>query len=105
MTMWYIHPVNKISNEEVVRRLSERGDGSATSFELDELAEDGKKYDVIQVDYRLLREMYDETEERNGGDFSFLPFKRERSDETLKFVPEFLLRKSKNKLKFDLGRN
>jgi hypothetical protein len=97
MTMWYIHAVNKITNEEVTRRLSERGDGSADSFVIGQRAEDGKPYDVIELDFRLLREMYDETEARSGGDFTFLPFKRERSDETLKFVPEFLLKKSKNK--------
>jgi|GEM_PF-6608502 len=94
MTMWYVHPVNKVTNDEVTRRLSERGEGSAGSFEIQQLAEDGKWYDVVLIDFRLLKEMFDETDDRGGGDFAFLPFKRERSDETLKFVPEFLLRKS-----------
>lgn len=97
MTMWYVHPTNKITNEEISRRLTDNGEGSAQSFRQEVLAEDGKRYDVIQLPYRLLREMYDETTARSGGDFAFIPFKAERTDETLKFVPEFLLRKSKSR--------
>lgn len=96
MTTWYIHPVNKVTNTEATRRLAESGEGSAGSFEVQQPAEDGKPYDVVALPYRLLREMYGETE-KSGGDFAFIPFKRERSDETLKFVPEFLLKKSRHK--------
>lgn len=97
MTTWYVHPVNQVTNHEFVRRLAESGEGSAQSFRLGRLAEDGKRYDVIEVPFRLLREMYDATEKKSGGDFAFIPFKAERTDQNLKFVPEFLLEKSKSK--------
>lgn len=97
MTTWYVHPVNQVTNHEFVRRLAESGEGSAGSFRLEVPAEDDKPYDVIEVPFRLLREMYAATEKKSGGDFAFIPFKSERTDEPLKFVPEFLLEKSKNK--------
>ncbi|MGB3073506.1 MAG: hypothetical protein WBB68_04595 [Candidatus Moraniibacteriota bacterium] len=94
MTMWYVHPTNQVTNREILRRLAATGDDSAENIKVGQLAEDGKRYDVIQIPYRLLKEMYDATIKKSGGDFAFLPFKAERSDEPLKFVPEFLLEKS-----------
>lgn len=96
MTMWYVHPVNQVTNHEFARRLAESGEGSEASFRRKVRAEDGKCYDVIEVPFRLLKQMYDETVGRSGGVFVFIPFKAERSDEVLKFVPEFLLHKSRS---------
>lgn len=96
MTQWLIHPIGQLTNHEVSRRLAERGQGSNPSFSIERRAVDGKSYDVIEVDYRLLREMYEATTKR-GGDFNFLPFKAEGSKAEMEFVPEFLLKRHRSK--------
>lgn len=94
MTYWYIHPVNKVTNDEVMRRLSDEGRGSGENNYVARLAKDGKEYPVIEVKYRLLRELYHATTKR-GGDFQFLPFKAEKTTGEMDFVPEFLLTRSR----------
>lgn len=96
MTQWLIHPIGQLTNHELSRRLAERAEGSDPSYCISRKAEDGKEYDVIEVDYRLLREMYEATTKK-GGDFNFLPFKAEDSKADMEFVPEFLLRRHRSK--------